>query len=66
MAEQRARSARLANAVNVVLFVVACVAFGLGIYALGNRKDLQALYYLLLGGLALKGAVDMLRPRSAR
>jgi hypothetical protein len=66
VAEQRNRSARVANAVNLVLFVVACASFGLGIHALGDRKDLQALYYLLLGGLALKGAVDMLRPRSAR
>ena len=66
MAEPRNRSARIANAVNIALFVCACAAFGAGIYALGNRKDLQALYYLLLGGLALKGAVDMLRPRSAR
>ena len=66
MADQRGRSARIANAVNLALFVFACVAFGLGIHALGDRKDLQALYYLLLGGLALKAAVDMLRPRSAR
>jgi hypothetical protein len=66
MSEQRSRSGRIANAVNLALFVTACAAFGAGIYALGDRKDLQALYYLLLGGLALKGAVDMLRPRSAR
>jgi hypothetical protein len=66
VSEQRSRSGRIANAVNLALFVCACAAFGAGIYALGDRKDLQALYYLLLGGLALKGAVDMLRPRSAR
>jgi hypothetical protein len=66
MTDQRGRSARIANAINLVLFVFACVAFGLGLRALGDRKDLQALYYLLLGSLALKAAVDMLRPRSAR
>jgi hypothetical protein len=66
VAEQRSRATRVANVVNVVLFVFACASFGLGIHALGDRKDLQALYFLLLGGLALKGAVDMLRPRSAR
>jgi hypothetical protein len=66
MPEQRSRSTRIANAVNIGLFVAACVAFGFGIHALGNRKDLHALYYLLLGGLALKASVDMLRPRSAR
>jgi hypothetical protein len=66
MAEHRGRSARVANAVNLVLFIFACVAFGFGIHALGSRKDLHAIYYLLMGGLALKAAVDMLRPRSAR
>jgi hypothetical protein len=56
---------RVADAVNVLLFVVACVAFALGIVALGDRRDLAALYWLAVGGLALKGATDMLRPRSS-
>jgi hypothetical protein len=64
MADNRALMSRLANAVNVVLFVAACSAFALGLLALGDRRDLQALYWLVVGGLALKGASDMLRPRS--
>ena len=65
MAENRALLGKLANAVNLVLFAAACAAFALGVHALGDRRDLQALYWLIVGGLALKGATDMLRPRSA-
>jgi hypothetical protein len=64
MADNRALMGKLANAVNLVLFAAACVAFVLGILALGDRRDLHALYWLVVGGLSLKGATDMLRPRS--
>jgi hypothetical protein len=64
MADNRALLGKLANAVNVVLFAAACGAFTLGLYALGDRRDLQALYWLVVGGLCLKAATDMLRPRS--
>jgi hypothetical protein len=64
MADNRALMSKLANAVNIVLFVAACSAFALGVHALGDRRDLHALYWLIVGGLALKGATDMLRPRS--
>lgn len=56
---------RVADVVNVMLFVAACTAFALGILALGDRRDLAALYWLAVGGLALKGATDMLRPKSS-
>ena len=56
---------RVADVVNVLLFVAACGAFAMGILALGDRRDLAALYWLAVGGLALKGATDMLRPRSS-
>jgi hypothetical protein len=64
MADNRALLGKLANAVNVVLFAAACAAFTLGLYALGDQRDLQALYWLVVGGLCLKAATDMLRPRS--
>jgi hypothetical protein len=64
MADNRAFLGKVANAVNVILFVAACTAFTLGLYALGDRRDLQALYWLIVGGLSLKAATDMLRPRS--
>jgi hypothetical protein len=60
----RALMARLANVVNIALFVAAAGAFGLGLYALGERRDLQALYFLIVGALSLRAATDMLRPRS--
>jgi hypothetical protein len=56
---------RVADVVNVVLFVAACAAFAAGIFALGDRRDLAALYWLVVGALALKGATDMLRPKSS-
>lgn len=56
---------RIANVVNVVLFVGAVASFALGVRALGVRQDLSALYWLVVGALSLKAAVDMLRPRSA-
>jgi len=60
----RALVTRLVNLVNVALFVVACASFMLGLYALGDRRDLQAIYFLIVGGVALRAATDMLRPRS--
>lgn len=61
----RALMSRVANAVNLVLFAAACASFALGIYALGDRRDLQAIYWLIVGGISLKAATDMLRPRSS-
>lgn len=61
----RALMSRLANLVNLVLFVAACAAFALGLYALGERRDLQALYFLIVGAISLRAATDMLRPRSS-
>jgi hypothetical protein len=59
----RLAMSRVANAVNLVLFVAACVSFALGLYALGDRRDLQAIYWLIVGGVSLRAATDMLRPR---
>lgn len=49
---------------SVLLLLVATVAFAAGIFALGEREDLRALYFLVLGALCLKAATEMLRPRS--
>ncbi|HWP08510.1 MAG TPA: hypothetical protein VNN72_22365 [Polyangiaceae bacterium] len=61
----RALMSRVANAVNLLLFVAACTSFALGLYALGERRDLQAIYWLIVGGISLKAATDMLRPRAS-
>jgi hypothetical protein len=51
---------------SVALLLTAAGAFSLGVFALGEQRDLHALYWLFVGGLLLKAAVDMLRPsRSA-
>lgn len=61
----RALMGRVANAVNIVLFVAAATAFVLGLRALGDRRDVQALYFLVVGAISLRAATDMLRPRSS-
>jgi hypothetical protein len=40
------------------------VAFARGVQALGERKDLVAVYLLIVGALCLKAATDMLRPKA--
>ena len=61
----RAFMGRVATAVNIVLFVAAASAFVLGLHALGERRDVQALYFLAVGAISLRAATDMLRPRSS-
>lgn len=39
-------------------------AFARGVQALGERKDLVAVYLLIVGALCLKAATDMLRPKA--
>jgi len=56
---------RVANAVNLLLFIAACACFAIGLYELGDRRDLQAVYWLIVGSISLKAASDMLRPRSS-
>jgi hypothetical protein len=52
------------DVISVTLLVAAAGAFALGVHALGERRDLSALYWLAVGGLVLKAATDMLRPKS--
>lgn len=58
--------ARAIDILSIGLVALATGAFAAGIYALGDRKDLEALYWLAVGGLMLKAATDMLRPRSGK
>lgn len=57
--------ARVVDVVSVVLLVAAAGAFTMGVSALGDRRDLDALYWLAVGGLTLRSATDMLRPKGA-
>ena len=56
--------AKAVDAISVVLVLGAAVAFTLGVDALGEAQDLHALYWLVVGAVTLRAAVDMLRPKS--
>ena len=57
---------RAVDVLSILLLLSAAVCFSLGIYSLGSRQDLEALYWLVVGALLLKAATDMLRPRGRR
>lgn len=49
----------------IVLVVAAAAAFVLGEMALTRAEDLQALYWLVVGVVALRSAVQVARPGKA-
>ena len=55
---------KLADVTSVVLLLVAACAFAVGIFALTGKEDVTAVYWLLIGALALRAATDMLRPKA--
>jgi hypothetical protein len=55
---------RAVDVLSVLLLLMAVLAFASGIYALGERNDLHALYFLVVGALCLRSSTEMLRPRS--
>jgi hypothetical protein len=54
---------RVADFASVLLLIVALAAFLLGLLALGERSELTAVYWLVVGGLSLRAATNVLRPR---
>jgi hypothetical protein len=56
--------ARVLDFVSLLLLATGGAAFTRGVQALGERKDLVALYLLVVGALCLKCASELLRPRS--
>ncbi|HET9958084.1 MAG TPA: hypothetical protein VFQ61_26495 [Polyangiaceae bacterium] len=56
--------ARLADIVSVLLLCGAAACFAFGLSALGEHRDLFALYWLLIGALTLRAATQLLRPRA--
>ncbi len=56
--------ARTLDVVSLLLVAASGVAFARGVQSLGERKDLLALYLLVVGGLCLKAATDLLRPKA--
>jgi uncharacterized membrane protein len=55
--------ARALDVFAVILLVSAAVAFAFGIRSLGDREDFRAVYLLVVGALALRASVELLRPR---
>ncbi len=53
---------RVIDILSILLVAAAATAFSLGVIALGEQRDLHALYWLVVGGLVLKASVDLLRP----
>lgn len=50
------------DALAVALLVAAAAAFWFGNGALARAEDLKALYWLVIGIVALRGAVQVARP----
>jgi hypothetical protein len=57
---------RVADFASVALLLFALIAFAAGLYSLGERHDLTALYWLVVGGLCLRASTNVLRPRGVR
>jgi hypothetical protein len=56
--------ARVLDLIACLLVVGGGLSFACGVQALGERKDLVAVYLLLVGALCLKAATDLLRPKA--
>jgi hypothetical protein len=52
------------DVISCLLVLAGGIAFTRGVQALGERRDLAALYLLVVGGLCLKAATDLLRPKA--
>jgi hypothetical protein len=47
------------------LLLAAGVAFGVGGWSLARAEDVRAMYWLIVGVVAVRGAVQIARPRGA-
>lgn len=57
-------SMSVVDGLGIALLLFAAVAFAGGVRALGEQQDLVAVYWLIIGGLLLKAATEIVRPRS--
>ena len=55
---------RALDIISLALLVLGIAAMALGVHALGDNRDLNALYWLVVGALVLRTATDLLRPKS--
>ena len=47
---------KVVDALSILLVLGASLAFSVGVAALGERRDLAAIYWLCIGGLVLRAA----------
>lgn len=52
----------LLDVLAALLLAAAAAAFALGAFALARSDDLEALYFLVVGAVALRSAVQVVRP----
>jgi hypothetical protein len=55
----------LLDGIALTMLVAAGIAFGVGASSLARADDLKALYWLVVGIVAVRGAVQIARPRGA-
>ena len=53
---------QLLDALAAVLVVGAAAAFTFGAIALSHASDVEAIYFLVIGVVALRGGVQLVRP----
>jgi hypothetical protein len=56
---------QLFDAVAILLLLLAVAAFGIGGAALARAEDLEAFYWLAIGVVGIRAAVQLARPGSA-
>ncbi len=54
----------MVDALTVLLFIAALAGFLLGVLALAGQRELEALYWLVVGALLLRGSVRLALPRA--
>ncbi len=55
----------IVDAVALLLLLAAVAAFGLGEVALARSEDLEALYWLVIGIVGVRAAVQLVKPGNA-
>jgi hypothetical protein len=55
----------LLDGIALSMLIAAGIAFGVGASSLARAEDLKALYWLVVGIVAVRGAVQIARPRGA-
>jgi hypothetical protein len=56
---------QLLDGIALAMVVTAGLAFGVGAVSLAGAEDVKALYWLVVGVVAVQGAVQLARPRGA-